>query len=155
MLFENDNNYLEMLMNLNDLETKKYNYMNNKQMNTNSPKLESDTIGFLKGNMFTNEYMPYKNYTYIKPKVNGEKQNLLFKIMEASFVVNDYNLYLDLNPDNMEMFNKFKTATERLKKLTKEYEEKFGPLCVEDANYNNYKWIESPWPWQKEDGKYV
>ena len=147
MLFENDNNYLNMLFNVSNMDS--YNNLNG------SPEIETDAEGFLRGNMFDNEYVPYKNMTYIKPKIKGEREKDLFKIMEVAFAMNDYNLFLDVHPENTNILNKYKTATERFRRITKEYEEKYGPLSMDYANYNTFKWIESPWPWEKEDGKYV
>ena len=147
MLFENDNNYLNMLFNVSNMDS--YNNLNG------SPETETDAEGFLRGNMFDNEYVPYKNMTYIKPKIKGEREKDLFKIMEVAFAMNDYNLFLDVHPENTNILNKYKTATERFRRITKEYEEKYGPLSMDYANYNTFKWIESPWPWEKEDGKYV
>ncbi|MBE6147949.1 MAG: spore coat protein CotJB [Firmicutes bacterium] len=148
MLFENDNNYLNMLFNVNNMD-------NFNSMNNNTPAVESDAEGFLRGNMFTNEYVPYKNMTYIKPKLKTERERDLFKIMEVAFAINDYNLYLDLNPEDAHILNKYKACTEKFRRLTKEYEEKYGPLTIDASNYNTFKWIESPWPWEREDGKYV
>lgn len=138
MLFEN-NNYLDLLYNT-----------NNASYNTDN-KYE----GFYKGNMFPNEYESYKNYTYIKPKVKNEREKLLMDVMASSFAINDYNLYLDLYPNNNEILNKYKLETENLKKLKDKYEKMYGPLCIDNGKYQDFKWILSPWPWDKEDSKYV
>lgn len=141
MLFENNNNYLDMFLSM---------------PNTNgSAKTVSTEEGFLRGNMFADEYVPYKNLTYIKPKLKGQEEKDLFKIMELCFAINDYNLYLDLNPKDTEILNKYKEATEKLRMLTKAYEEKYGPLSINASAYNTFKWIDAPWPWEREDGKYV
>ena len=71
------------------------NMMNNKNT-TNSNDLVSVDEGFFRGNMFKNEYKPYKNYTYKKIVPKTKKEELLLEIMELSFVINDLNLYLDL-----------------------------------------------------------
>ena len=147
MLFENDNNYLSMLFNANN--------MDNYNKTSGVPAVENDTEGFLRGNMFSNEYVPYKNMTYIKPKLKSERERDLFKVMEVAFAINDYNLYLDVHPENTSILNKYKACTEKFRRLTKEYEEKYGPLSIDASNYSTFKWIESPWPWDKEDGKYV
>lgn len=147
MLFENDNNYLNMLFNINNMD----NYNKTGAM----PAVENDTEGFLRGNMFSNEYVPYKNMTYINPKLKTQRERDLFKVMEVAFAINDYNLYLDVHPEDTSVLNKYKACTEKFRRLTKEYEEKYGPLSIDASNYNTFKWIESPWPWDKEDGKYV
>lgn len=112
--------------------------------------------GFLKGNMFDNEYKPYKNYTYIMPKIKTEKDKDLLKIMESSFAINDYVLWLDLHPNDETILSKYKAWCEKLEMQLKKYEEKYGPLCDNTGNqFSTYKWVEGPWPWEREDAKYV
>ena len=52
------------------------NMMNNKNT-TNSNDLVSVDEGFFRGNMFKNEYKPYKNYTYKKIVPKTKKEELL------------------------------------------------------------------------------
>lgn len=146
MLFENDNSYLDMVMNIPGLD-----YLNNSHEQEKEEKYED----FYRGNMFDKEFIPYKNMTYIAPKVKSEKQKELLAIMKCNFMLIDYNLYLDVHPDDTMILNKYKKVAKTLEDKTKEYEKKYGPLCNTSADYNTFKWIESPWPWNKEDGKYV
>ena len=67
--------------------------------------------GFLRGNMFDNEFTTYNNMSYVMPEVKNDKERLLFNIMECNFKVIDYNLYLDVNPNDMEILNKYNKAT--------------------------------------------
>lgn len=143
MLFESNNNYLDMIMGLE--------YLSNEKVNDT----DELTKGFLKGNMFENEYLPYKNLTFLKPSLKTEREKELFDIMKYSFAMNDYNLYLDVHPDNMEILRRFKDASNKLDMLTKKYAEKYGPIYLDQTNYQTYKWLSSPWPWDREDGKYV
>lgn len=143
MLFES-NNYLDMLMGLEYLSSENASY-----------NADDITTEFLKGNMFENEYEPYKNYTCLKPTLKTDRERELFEIMKYSFAMNDYNLYLDLHPENMEILNKFKAASNKLDILVKEYTRKYGPLELSQNNYPTFKWLTSPWPWDREDGKYV
>ena len=40
---------------------------------------------------------------------------------------------------------------EKMKRLKAEYEEKYGPLePYSAAKFDTFKWLESPWPWEKE-----
>lgn len=118
-------------------------------------KESKDEVLFLKGNMFESEYKPYKNMTYIKPKIKGEKEKLLYEIMMYSFMINDYNLYLDLHPDDGVYLRKIKDAINSLEIKEKEYEKKYGPLMVEKTEGESFEWIKSPWPWEGDDSKYV
>lgn len=143
MLFENENPYLDMILNLGEIESI--------NVGTNQDEL----MGFYKGNMFDSEYEPYRNLTYIKPKITSEREEALLKVMKYNFMVIDYNLYLDLHPDDQNILNKYKNAAEKLEECKKAYIKKYGPLCITEASYPKYEWLNSPWPWDKEDGKYV
>ena len=43
----------------------------------NSSKLVDCKIGYARGNMFKDEYMPYKNMTYIEPFITNEREKKL------------------------------------------------------------------------------
>ncbi len=122
-----------------------------------SPKLEDVKEGFLKGNMFTNEYIPYKNYMYSKIVPRTKREELLLEIMELCFAINDLNLYLDLHPTDQEILKKFQHLVEKSCLKEMEYVKQFGPIDVIDVNNSQqFNWIDDPWPWQNEGGaKYV
>ena len=77
--------------------------------------------GFLRGNMFKDEYEPYKNLTYFKLNPSNDKERLLYQVMAYSFAINDLNLYLDLHPDNKGMLDLFKKYVKEEKELCNEY----------------------------------
>jgi len=108
--------------------------------------------GFLRGNMFKDEYKPYKNLTYFKLNTTSEKEKMLLKIMALSFAINDLNLYLDLHSENKEMFNLFKKYVEEKDVLCKEYERIYGPLEITGDKGTKYDWLDSPWPWDNKGG---
>ena len=69
---------------------KKYDY----QDNFINSKYYSVDEGFIKGNMFVNEYKPYKNYKVNTIKATNEKDALLNKLMAYNFAFNDMNARL-------------------------------------------------------------
>ena len=151
MLFESINDYgdLNNLFGIPDINN--YNYAYNYQNNMSANLSEK----FLRGNMFDDEFVPYKNMKYVIPRLKGDREEKLAKIMESSFAVIDYNLYLDVHPEDMHILNKYNEETEKLNQLKKEYERMYGPLCNTNGGYNTYKWLDSPWPWEKDGGMYV
>ena len=108
--------------------------------------------GFLRGNMFQDEYEPYKNLTYFKLNPSNDKERLLYQVMAYSFAINDLNLYLDLHPDNKGMLDLFKKYVKEEKELCKEYVNKYGPLEVNEVMGHKFDWINSPWPWETRGG---
>ncbi len=132
------------------------NMMSSNNMSNNSD-LVSVSEGFLRGNMFANEYKPYKNYTYKKIVPKTKREELLLEIMELSFAINDLNLYLDLHPNDREMLEKFNKLVVISNQKEMEYVKTYGPLEVIDSDSSSsFEWIKNPWPWEREDDtKYV
>ena len=120
-----------------------YGYVNNQ----NSLDLFNPYEGFLKGNAFKNEYIPYKDYKTYKIDITSEKEEMLFNISEYAFMMHDMNLYLDVNPNNQEALNKFNEYRNKTNELITKYERKYGPLLVFSSDDNkSFNWIQK-WPW--------
>ena len=113
----------------------------------NNLALFSPYEGFLKGNAMKDEYIPYKNYKVRTIEFKSEKEELLFNILEYSFMMHDLNLYLDINPNDEIALNEFNEYRKKSNELTKKYERKYGPLevCESDSN-KTFNWV-SMWPW--------
>lgn len=134
------------------------NMINNINNNNANNKLVTVDEGFLRGNMFKDEYVPYKNYNYGKIMPGSKQEALLLEIMEDSFAIIDLNLYLDLHPNDSNMLARFKELVEASVKKEMEYVKMYGPLELIDSDSNNtFEWINDPWPWQDSNGgaKYV
>lgn len=137
MLFEN-NSYIDDFVNMN------YSF-------------NSDDIlkrKFNRGNMFDDEYVGYKDYKVLDFTASSEKEKMLLEIMQISFAINDYNLYLDLFPEDRKVYLLFKEYSKLLLEKKDAFEKKYGPLCVDNTNYDKYMWNMAPWPWEG-DIKYV
>ncbi len=143
MLFENnnfdDNFGLDLSFFNLDLDSKK------------NPKLYDVKEGFLKGNMFKNEFEPYKNYPVATIVPKNKKEELELKIYELDFAINDLNLYLDLHPEDMEMFNLFKKYIKDANRYKEEYLNEIGPICLTDVTSKTYDWPNT-WPWENKGG---
>jgi spore coat protein JB len=114
--------------------------------------LVSSKEGFLKGNMFKDEYVPYKNLCPKRLNPTCEKEALLYKIMELDFAINDLNLYLDLHPNDSSVYEKFKKYVMNLEKLKSDYTKIYGPLTLNNTESENFRWINNPWPWESDGG---
>ena len=143
MLFDNelDINMLNTIMGLNK--------------DTNS-KLSNDKVGLQRGNMFNNEYKPYKNLNPKSIIASTEKDELCLKLFECNFAIIDLNLYLDLHPENKDLYELYKDYVKKYEEYKNNYEQKYGSLDITDIKTNYYNWIKNPWPWDKNGGiKYV
>lgn len=79
---------------------------------------------------------------------NGRAE-LLQRINELSFVLDEMRLFLDTHPDcreGLEFYNK--NAVLRANAVA-DYNRLFGPLRFYDLTDNNrWQWVNDPWPWE-------
>ena len=103
-----------------------------------------------KGNLFKSLYDKYKDYEPKKIIVNGERKKQLLNIQRLEFSINELNLYLDLHPEDENVFKIFKKLIEDLKEKKEVFVKTYGPLDLCDIN-DSYEWTMSMFPW--EEGK--
>ncbi len=149
MYFDEKNNYFDITD-----DNTKYNYtdinVNIDSINfSRDISLYSPQEGFNKGNMFQDLYSKYKNHVY-KLKVNNQKDDLLYKIQMYLFALIDYNLYLDIYPNDTKILREFRTVKNEFMEAKKKYEDSYGPLCMTEVeSTSNWSWLNGPWPWDK------
>lgn len=141
-----------------NLLTDYFNMSNNNGYSTNMKSNQTTEVlsprqGLNLGNMFASEYDRYKNYRPKELKADNPKEAMLLRIRELSFAMNDLNLKLDLDPNNQDYFNLFKSYAKELNNLMNEYAEKYDILELNQDVKNNYTWFKNPWPWEVD--KYV
>ena len=107
--------------------------------------------GFVKGNLFKDEYIGYKDYKPAKITVKNEREALLIKLMMLDFAINDVNLYLALNPDCKEKYEMFTKYSLMYQKCLEEYERKYQVLEVCHDTFGKYTYNSNPWPWEGEN----
>ncbi len=80
----------------------------------------------------------------------SERECLMKKVNEASFALDEAVLFLDTHPCDEEALCCYKKAAKMRKEAMKAYEEKCGPLQNDQVEvYENWCWIENPWPWER------
>lgn len=76
------------------------------------------------------------------------REELLKKLSAYSFAEKEWNLYLDTHPNDRDGLMMHRRMADKAKELSKEFEEKFGPLTTMNVtNTECFDWIEEPWPW--------
>lgn len=124
--------------------------MNNINLDINS-KLENPYEGYMRGNMFTNLYDPYKNYRPVRLIPNNEQAELLLNVNQLEFASHELRLLLDIYPDDANMIRKFNEYRRMANEAIENYESKYGPLLESDlSNPNLFSWEETAWPWEME-----
>ncbi len=92
-----------------------------------------------------------------------QRSQMLQKISEISFAVNDLTLYLDTHPTDAAALNAFSKFSKERRELLQQYAEQFEPLCPDcvcpDTNNQSasntpypgerhFPWIDGPLPWE-------
>lgn len=145
MLFDNNNVDLDFtLLNLAGL--------NKQDQILDNRNILSAKEGFLRGNMFKNEYVPYKNLTYVNIRPRNDREAKLFNVMQYSFAINDLNLYLDLHPEDISTIRLLEEMIKEEKAAKEEYTRLYGPLTVTETTKDKFEWIDSPWTWENLGG---
>lgn len=105
---------------------------------------------FTKGNLFKEEYVPYKNNvpTPVQPK--NEKEQLMNEIQSCRSVCHDLNLLLDVHPKDKKALKTFDESKNKLKKLIDQYEKKYGALSPQSEiseDNGEFSYCKTPSPW--------
>ncbi len=80
------------------------------------------------------------------------RKDLLDRIYEVSFAVDDVKLYLDTHPWDDEALVYFNEYSHMRNEALKEYAQYYGPLTIDTvvcSDSEKWNWINEPWPWQE------
>ncbi|HIV24651.1 MAG TPA: spore coat protein CotJB [Candidatus Scatomonas pullistercoris] len=85
--------------------------------------------------------------------VNGRmtREQLLNRINQVSFAVDEMILFLDTHPDNEEARAYFEEKSALRNEALEEYAKLYGPLTIDTANdtcSRSWEWVQQPWPWE-------
>ena len=72
------------------------------------------------------------------------------KITAHRFSAWELHIFLDTHPNNCMAVEKLKECQKTIQTLTKEYEEKYGPILEKSNQTSRWAWITDPWPWETE-----
>ena len=77
------------------------------------------------------------------------KHDLMQKIMEYKFAINDMALFLDTHPCNESALSNHNDYVRKYQGYKEKYEKEYGPLSI-DTEINSWeKWVYDPWPWER------
>ena len=78
------------------------------------------------------------------------QNELKLALQSYRFAAHDMLLYLDTHPEDEKGFALYRSLIAKARELKESYQRKYGPLCaMSAADYDEFKWLESPWPWEK------
>lgn len=79
------------------------------------------------------------------------RKELLCRINEVSFAIDDLQLFLDTHPCDQRALDDTHMLVEERKKLLETYAKNFGPLTIDstaDSGSDSWTWATQPWPWE-------
>ena len=81
------------------------------------------------------------------------RNELMDKINQYSFAMNEANLFLDTHPFDTEALAYFQKYRELRVEAVKEYAKYYAPLCIDYAvsDKTPWSWVNEPWPWEGVD----
>ena len=90
-----------------------------------------------------------------------ERRELMQKIYEIGFAMDDMILFLDTHPEDSQAFALYETYQKEYRELQKQYELLYGPLYASGVNTGRpcgcndrryrrftWSWVEGPMPWE-------
>ena len=72
---------------------------------------------------------------------------MLNKIRSLNFAIVELAQYLDTHPNDKKALCLHREYCEQCKELKDIYQKMYGPLTI-DFPYNQWRWIDEPWPWE-------
>lgn len=86
--------------------------------------------------------------------MNRNQIELQKQLMEVGFVLVETNLYLDTHPNDENALRLHNTFSKKYKELECLYEAQFGPLKATSMSRFPWQWVEEPWPWDMDFGRF-
>ena len=109
-----------------------------------APQKYSQSDALSNGTLFPGLNLPF----HLKVDGSTLPATPLAELQALAFVVLELGIYLDTHPEDEEAFQLYRqyVAMERSAKAA--YEDANGPLMKDStANYESYRWLRDPWPW--------
>lgn len=116
----------------------------------NNEALYGPYEGYIKGNLFSSLYIPYKNYKPRKITPRNQYEEDLLNLNQIQFAHHELNLLLDNYPDDKEILDLFNRYRQKFLELLKNFESKYGPVTVISNDFKDipWSWDNEPWPWE-------
>lgn len=101
----------------------------------------------------SNQSMNHPNRVTTAAVPSGQKpsrKELMDKINQYSFAMNEANLFLDTHPFDAEALAYFQKHRELRVEAVKEYAKYYAPLAIDYAvcDKTPWSWVNEPWPWE-------
>ena len=97
------------------------------------------------GTLFPGLNLPF----HLKMEPSSLAESAVLELQALHFVLVELGLYLDTHKGDTEAFRLFQQYSKLAEEGKRRYEAAFGPLTqMSAAKFENYTWLNSPWPWE-------
>lgn len=76
------------------------------------------------------------------------ENELLKRVYETGFAIDDVSLYLDTHPTDRDAMNYYRYAKKLNQDAVQSYENAYGPLMISQVTADTWNWVNDPWPWE-------
>lgn len=80
--------------------------------------------------------------------MDHNRMQLMQKVYETGFALDDLLLYLDTHPDDVQAMEYYRYAQNANREAVAAYENAHGPLMMNRVTSETWNWIQDPWPWE-------
>ena len=80
----------------------------------------------------------------------NERDMLMLKMHSYDFAMEEVVLFLDTHPNDQTALSYFKQYRDLKNQSEKDFSRIYGPVTIDNYDYDlsSWKWIDSPWPWE-------
>ncbi len=113
----------------------------------NNPKRYEQQEALHRGTLFPGLDLPFHREMISRfPAVNPA----LCELMALDFAIDELGLYLVTHADDHEVLELYWAYIQLANEGRKKYEAIYGPLQQTTVTEGSYRWLDDPWPWEKE-----
>ncbi len=78
----------------------------------------------------------------------GINNEMLRKVYETGFALDDAALYLDTHPTDQVAMNYYNYIRNANQEAINNYQMNYGPLMYNQVTADSWNWLDDPWPWE-------
>lgn len=76
------------------------------------------------------------------------ENELLKRVYETGFALDDVCLYLDTHPSDRDAMNYYHYVQKLNQDAIQAYQRVHGQLLITDVAADQWNWVNNPWPWE-------
>ena len=116
----------------------------------NNPKRYDQREALQRGTLFPGLDLPFHREMVSRYPLSN---SALCELMALDFAIDELGLYLVTHRDDAEVLELYKSYIRLADEGRKKYEAMYGPLMQTTVGESGYRWLDDPWPWEKEGNR--